>query len=169
MLWLNDYGFHPLTPFTRDREALLTAVARHSGSLPSKLMRGDSVARLAESFSALQQIAQFDAGPSGPFSAPLTQPQTDFLNALLPSLGTAASGAVAQVAANGVAQSRVENAQAQLADRKTASDAIVGKIAEADPAKAAVDLQLASTALQASAQVFSVLQGSSLLSVLISR
>lgn len=117
-------------------------------------------------FSALQQIAQFNAGPSGPFASPLTQAQTDFLNSVLPSLNTVATGAVAQVAANGVNQARVENAQTQLSDRKTASDAIVGKVAEADPAKAAVDLQLASTALQASAQVFSVLQGSSLLNVL---
>lgn len=65
VLWLNDYGFHPLTSFTRDRQALLTAVTKHSGSLPSKLMRGDSVARLAESFSALQQIALFSRGSSG--------------------------------------------------------------------------------------------------------
>ena len=62
VLWLNDSGFHPLTSFTRDREALLTAVVKHNASLPSKLMRGDAVARLAESFSALQQIALFSRG-----------------------------------------------------------------------------------------------------------
>lgn len=115
---------------------------------------------------ALQQIAQFNAGPDGPFASPLTTAQTDFLTSVLPSLKTVATGAVAQVAANGVAQQRVANAQTQLADRKTASDQIVGKIADADPARAAIDLQLASTALQASAQVFSVLKDTSLLNVL---
>ena len=56
------------------------------------------------------------------------------------------------LAANAVSQKRVETAQAQLADRKTATDTLVGKTAEADPAKAAIDLNLATTALQASAQ-----------------
>jgi len=65
VLWLNDSGFHSLTPFSRDRESLLTAVARHSASLPSKLMRGDSVERLSESFAAMQQIALSSRGSSG--------------------------------------------------------------------------------------------------------
>ena len=119
-------------------------------------------------FGALQQIAQYDAGANGPFGSPLTTAQTAFLTSVLPGLGTVASGAIAQVASNGVAQTRVANAQAQLAERKTASDQIVGKVADADPAKAAIDLQLASTALQASAQIFSVLKDSSLLNVLTS-
>ena len=119
-------------------------------------------------FGVLQQIAQYDAGSNGPFGSPLTTAQTAFLTSILPNLGTVASGAVGQVAANAVAQTRVSNAQSQLADRKTASDQIVGKVAEADPAKAAIDLNLASTALQASAQVFSVLKGSSLLNILTS-
>lgn len=65
VLWLNDYGFHPLSPFTRDRDSLLTAVSKHSPSLPGKLMRGDAVSLLAESFSALQQIALFSRGDTG--------------------------------------------------------------------------------------------------------
>lgn len=117
-------------------------------------------------FSALQQIVAFNAGPNGPFSGPLTPAQTTFLQGVLPTLQTVGSGTTAQVAANGVAQDRVSNVQAILTDRKTAQDGIVGKIADADPAKAAIDLQLASTALQASAQVFSVLNTSSLLNVL---
>lgn len=117
-------------------------------------------------FSALQQIAAFNKGPDGPFSGTLTSAQTTFLQGVLPSLNSAGAAAVAQVASNAVAQNRVSTAQTQLADRKTSTDTIVGKIAEADPAKATIDLQLASTALQASAQVFATLQGSSLLKVL---
>jgi flagellar hook-associated protein 3 FlgL len=117
-------------------------------------------------FSALQQIVAFNAGPNGPFSGQLTPAQTTFLQSVLPTLQSAGQQAVGQVAANAVAQTRVQTAQAQLADRKTAADTLVGKFAEADPAKAAVDLNLATTALQASSQVFSVLKGSSLLNIL---
>ena len=117
-------------------------------------------------FKALQQIVAFNVGPNGPFSGQLSTTQAAFLQGVLPTLQAAGSSSIAQVASNAVAQNRVANAQGILADRKTATDGIVGKIAEADPAKAAVDLQLATTALQASAQVFSVLQGSSLLNVL---
>lgn len=117
-------------------------------------------------FSALQQIVAYNAGPNGPFSGQLTTSQATFLQGVLPTLQAAGSASTAQVATNAVAQNRVSNAQSILADRKTATDGIVGKLAEADPAKAAVDLQLASTALQASAQVFSVLKSSSLLNTL---
>jgi flagellin-like hook-associated protein FlgL len=85
---------------------------------------------------------------------------------MIPTLGAAASGVVAQTAANGVSQTRVDNVRSQLADRKIASDVIVANVAEADPARATIDLQLATTTLQASAQVFAVLQSSSLLKML---
>ncbi|CAN5329539.1 flagellin [soil metagenome] len=117
-------------------------------------------------FSALQQVVAFNNGPGGPFSGKLTSAQETFLNGLLPTLQAAGSTAIGTVAANAVSQKRVETAQAQLANRKTATDTLVGKTAEADPAKAAIDLNLATTALQASAQVFAVLKGSSLLNVL---
>ena len=65
LLWLNDYGIHALTDFTRDRQALLTALKRQPPSLPGKLMRGAVVEQIAASFAALQQAALFSRGAPG--------------------------------------------------------------------------------------------------------
>lgn len=65
-LWLNDSGFHPVVPgFTRNRDALLTAIDEHKASLPDKLIRGAAVEQLSVSLSALQQMALFSRGNKG--------------------------------------------------------------------------------------------------------
>ncbi len=65
LLWLNDYGFHPVTGFTRDRNVLLNALAKHPASLPSKLQRGSDAEQIAASLAALQQAALFSRGQPG--------------------------------------------------------------------------------------------------------
>ena len=65
LLWLNDRGVRALTPFTRDREALLSALRKQPPSLPSMLMRGDRAEQVAASFAALQQAALFSRGEAG--------------------------------------------------------------------------------------------------------
>ena len=65
LIWLNDYGIHPLTHFSRDREVLLSALARQPPSFPSKLMRGAAAEQVAASFAALQQAALFSRGEPG--------------------------------------------------------------------------------------------------------
>jgi VWFA-related protein len=65
VLWLNDSGFHPISSFTRDRNALIATIDAHKASLPTKLERGDLVEQLGESLSALQQVALFSRGQKG--------------------------------------------------------------------------------------------------------
>lgn len=65
ILWLNDAGFHPISTFTRDREALLAAVGAQKATLPNKLATGAGVEQLSASLSALQQIALFSRGQKG--------------------------------------------------------------------------------------------------------
>jgi VWFA-related protein len=65
LLWLNDYGVHPLTGFTRDRQALMTALEKQPPVLPGKLMRGAAVEQVAAAFAALQQAALFSRGAPG--------------------------------------------------------------------------------------------------------
>lgn len=65
LLWLNDYGLHPLTTFTRDRDVLVTALAKQPPSLASKLARGAAAEQVAASFAALQQAALFSRGEPG--------------------------------------------------------------------------------------------------------
>ena len=65
ILWLNDSGIHPITSFSRDRDALMTAIDSHKASLADKLNRGAAVEQLSASLSAIQQLALFSRGSKG--------------------------------------------------------------------------------------------------------
>jgi VWFA-related protein len=62
LLLVTDDGYKTLLPFTRDRAALLKAVAKRPPVLPSRLMRGDGDVIMVQSFLVLQQIALAEAG-----------------------------------------------------------------------------------------------------------
>ena len=91
-------------------------------------------------FSALKAVQALNNGPLGPLSGTLTQAQSDALTALLPQFDAAHDSLNESVATNGVQQNRVAAVQTSLEDRQTA--------------------------MQASAQVFASLKGSSLLTAL---
>ena len=114
----------------------------------------------------LADIAAYDQPPTGPFGAKLTDAQAAFLQTKLAPLDAVAAGVRSLAAANGVNQARVDATQAQLAGRADAAGALISHDVDADPAEATTRLQLAGVALQASAQVFTTLSGSSLLNVL---
>jgi VWFA-related protein len=65
LLWLNDNGLHPVTGFTRDRDAMLHALAKQPPSLASRLMRGAAAEQISAAFAALQQAALFSRGQPG--------------------------------------------------------------------------------------------------------
>jgi VWFA-related protein len=65
ILWLNDAGIHPITSFSRDRDALIAAIDAHKASLPGKFNRGAVVEQLSASLSAIQQLALFSRGSKG--------------------------------------------------------------------------------------------------------
>jgi flagellar hook-associated protein 3 FlgL len=117
-------------------------------------------------FNALAQIQAYSNGPNGPLTGTLTTTQSTFLQGVLTSLGSAFTTANNAVAANGVVQDQVSASQTTLTAQQTQLTNTIGDITNADGAKAAANLQLAQTALSASAQVFAALNNSSLLSVL---
>ena len=116
---------------------------------------------LLEAFEDVQIIHQ-----GTPLSGTLTQAQQDDLEDAMRKLDLAWSGINEAVAHNGGLQNRLEAVRDGLADRQTALTAVLGNMTDVDMADAVSRLQLAQTALQASAQVFSTLTGSSLLNVL---
>jgi len=65
LLWLNDGGFHPVTGFTRDRDAMLRALAKQPPSLAGRLARGAAAEQVSAAFAALQQAALFSRGQPG--------------------------------------------------------------------------------------------------------
>ncbi len=103
---------------------------------------------------------------TGQFPSSLTTADAAFLQSTLSQFDAASATVSTAVAQNGVTQSRIASAQARVADQQNAATAVLGDIADADPAKAATDLQLAQTSLAASAQLFQTLRGSSLLNLL---
>lgn len=115
---------------------------------------------------ALQAVAQLDAGALGPLDGTLTQAQQAALQGILGQFDTAWSGLNEAVAENGGLQNRVASIQTSLEDRRATLEGVVGDITNVDMAEAISRLEMAQTALQASAQVFGTLQASSLLNVL---
>ncbi|MEO6341475.1 MAG: flagellin [Caulobacteraceae bacterium] len=116
--------------------------------------------------SALKAVQALNEGPSGPLSGRLTQAQSDALTGMLAQFDAAYAGLNENVAANGVQQNRVAAVQTALEDRQVAMKNVLANLTDVDMAEAVSRLQLAQTAMQASAQVFASLQGSSLLNAL---
>ena len=117
-------------------------------------------------YTAMQQIQAYSAGPNGPLTGTLTTTQSTFLQGVLSNLSAAYTTTNNAVAANGVVQDQVAASQTSLKSQQTALTNSIGDITNADAATAASNLQLAQTALSASAQVFATLNNASLLNVL---
>jgi flagellar hook-associated protein 3 FlgL len=115
---------------------------------------------------ALQQVVAYDQGGSGPLTGKLNQTQMNFLQGLLATFDSATQTATYAAAQNGVVQNKITSAQTHLENRKLALTTALGDITDADFATAKANLDLAQVAVQASAQVFAKLNGSSLLNVL---
>jgi flagellar hook-associated protein 3 FlgL len=116
-------------------------------------------------FDAFKQVqAYVDA--NGPFTGKLTDGQVQFLTGLLPAFDDARKGVVDLQGKNGVTQKRFESAQTDLSNQADTLTSMVGGITDVDMADAVTRLEAAKLAVQASAQVFSSLQASSLLNVL---
>jgi flagellar hook-associated protein 3 FlgL len=124
---------------------------------------GDAVG--TDVFEAFKQVqAYIDA--NGPFTGNLDDAQVNFLKGLLPVFDAAQKGVIDAQGKNGVTQKRFESAQTDLSNQADTMTAMVGGITDVDMADAVTRLEAAKLAVQASAQVFTSLQASSLLNVL---
>lgn len=117
-------------------------------------------------FDAFKQMQTYDQGSNGPFNGELTETQVTFLQGMLTTFKSAADGAVATTAQNGLLQNRVDNAQKTQTDRQQMLTNTIGDLSDADLGEAISRLTQAQTAVQASAQVFASLSSTSLLNFL---
>jgi flagellar hook-associated protein 3 FlgL len=116
-------------------------------------------------YDAFKQVqAYVDA--NGAFTGKLNDTQVTFLKGLLPTFDAAYRGVVDAQGKNGVTQKRFESAETDLQNQADTLTSMVGDIVDVDMADAVTRLESAKLAVQASAQVFSSLQQSSLLNVL---
>jgi flagellar hook-associated protein 3 FlgL len=114
---------------------------------------------------ALKDIADFDVGPTGNFSATtnLTGAQSSFLTGAIGQITNVAIDVNAAAAANGYVANRLDDAQGQQTSTNTLYKSFVSDIQDTDMAKAATQLSLNQTQLQAALQVTAGLHQLSLL------
>jgi flagellar hook-associated protein 3 FlgL len=117
---------------------------------------------------SLKDIADFDAGPTGNFSTAtnLTSAQSNFLTSAIGQVTTVATNLNASTAANGYVSNRLTDAQGQQASMNTLYKGFISNIQDTDMAKAATQLSLNQTQLQAALQVTAGLHQLSLLNYL---
>ncbi|HEX3754023.1 MAG TPA: flagellin [Rhizomicrobium sp.] len=117
---------------------------------------------------ALSDLAQFDAGTTGNFSATsnLTGPQTDYLSGAIASTSTVANDLSTTVAQNGYVYNRLTDAQTQQGSMSTLYSGFISNIQDTNMANAATQLSLNQTQLQAALGVTSQLNQLSLLNYL---
>ncbi|PZR33931.1 flagellin [Caulobacter segnis] len=112
------------------------------------------------------KLVQAHVDAFGPFTGKLTDTQVNFLNGVLGEFDKAYKGVVDIQGKNGVTQKRFESAEGDLQNQVDTLAGMVGGITDVDMADAVTRLESAKLAVQASAQVFTSLQASSLLNVL---
>ncbi len=114
----------------------------------------------------IKSIKDYNDGVNGPFGATLTAAQKTFLQGTIANIISAADGVNTTVGKNGLLQGRVESAITRAEDQQFLLKQVVGEIEDVDLAEAATRLSQAQTAVQASAQTFSILSSLSLLNFL---
>jgi flagellar hook-associated protein 3 FlgL len=122
----------------------------------------------AQLMQAFKDIAAFDAGASGNFAAGsgLSGAQRSFLTTTITSATQVASGINATTAANGFLSKRLSDAGDQQKSMDTLLSGFADKIQGTDMAKAATDLSMNQTQLQAALAVTASLHQISLLNYL---
>src|SRR3954471_20184740 len=117
---------------------------------------------------AIQDVANFDAGPSGNFTAAttLSAAQGNFLTGAIGSATTVATSINNMTAANGNVYNRLQDAVGQQTSMDTLYKGFISNIQDTNMATAATQLSLNTTALQAALQVTATLNKLSLLNYL---
>jgi flagellar hook-associated protein 3 FlgL len=104
-------------------------------------------------FSALRTLADFNAGPSGPFADPLTPDQAAFLTSQLAPLDAVIGQLQTRQMENGLTQNRTDALRQDMTERAKALEIFIGEIEDVDIAEAVSRLQADQTALEASYRV----------------
>jgi flagellar hook-associated protein 3 FlgL len=118
-----------------------------------------------KAFTAFKAVQDY-VTTNGALSSPLTTAQKTFLTQQLASFDDAAKDLTDATASNGLMQTRLKSARDDLTGRDTTLDGMVGDVTNVNKAEAITALEQAQLSVQAAAQVFQSLQGSSLLALL---
>ncbi|MCG8442669.1 MAG: hypothetical protein MI723_12765 [Caulobacterales bacterium] len=151
-------------------EAFVNAERKSSAQLDART--SIEVAPLADEvatslFTVFKAIKDYNDDPAtGPFDATLTDAQATFLKDQLTTIKTITSDVNEHHAANGGVQQRVSAFQSRQDAQHAYFTNLVGELEGVDLAEVASRLSQAQTTLEASAQVYASIRGSTLLNVL---
>ena len=120
----------------------------------------------SEAFAIIERIADYNAGPNGPFASPLTPDQSDFLNAEVANVVDAFDTLTQHAAISGGTHSRIESKAEYQSDHAIYLELVIGDLEDVDMAEAATRLTQAETAVEISAASFNTLSQVSLLNYL---
>jgi len=115
---------------------------------------------------SLKRIADFNAGPNGPFGAQLTAVQKQFLQTETQNLQTITENLNQVVGQNGQLQQTVDDANTRLGQTDVNIKGFISDIEDADVAQAVANLNQSQLILQASAKMIADLKDNSLLNYL---
>lgn len=110
-----------------------------------------------------ERLADFHAGPGGPFNGPMDEAQQTYIQTELTNVIAAFDTINEAMAENGSKQSRVESSIRGHQDRSDYLTTMIADLEDADMAEAATRLTQAQNAVEVSARTFSVLSQVSLL------
>lgn len=152
----------PISDFFQNDKFIVSNRLDETTTIDSGMLADDLGTGALTVFQSIQ--AYVDA--NGPFDAVLTDSQRSFLEGVLPQLDTETDNFIDANASNGLMRRRAEDVSTDLQSRQDTLDGLIGNLTNVDMAEAITRLQQAQLSLQATAQVFSTLQGSSLLALL---
>ena len=119
-----------------------------------------------ELFQIFRDIQEYHTGPNGPIDGQIDDATRDFLTTQLGRLRDAHNNVTEVAARSGAIQARVDSILTSHDNQQVSLQELIGDRTDADPAQAVTDLQMAQFSIQASAQVISQLQSTSLLNLL---
>ena len=120
----------------------------------------------SELFQIFRDIQEYHTGPNGPIDGQIDDATRDFLTTQLGRLRDAHNNVTEVAARSGAIQARVDSILTSHDKQQVSLQELIGDRTDADPAQAVTDLQMAQFSIQASAQVISQLQSTSLLNLL---
>ncbi|MEH6663716.1 MAG: flagellin [Brevundimonas sp.] len=120
----------------------------------------------SELFEIFRDIQNYHTGAGGPIDGLVNDATRDFLTTQLGRLKDAYTGITDVAARSGSMQARVDSLLESHDNQQLALQELIAGRTDADMAKAITDLQMSQISIQASAQVISQLQSTSLLNLL---
>lgn len=160
---LNDLAANPLADSIEQGASAQLMRVEEGRDVQAGVVADDVI---MEAMASIKRLAEMDAGPDGPFGGDLTDVQQAAITSELTSLNAAFNTLLSAQAENGRLTKEVESAESRLTSRLNALDEAIGGIVNVDLAEVAVRLNQAQFAYDASASVFNVLRGLSLLNIL---